>query len=263
MIIRANPLSQCDRIGIQPQVWGRPHVENHGRIEIGDRLRLNSVSARSHLVSGPRGTLRIGDDVSIDFGAGIVAHELITIGNRTRIGPFVMILDTDFHTVGRPDAVPSTTPVTIGHDVRLGAHVTILKGSRIADGATVMAGSVVAFELPAGAVAGGVPARVLTDDLAHWSRPAAPGARDGLVERLCQVIRTVFTLPAEPSLNTMREQIAGWDSLGTLRLILAVEDEFDVSLEEHDVIDAHDVAGLAAALQTRLGTVPSRRPTDW
>jgi acetyltransferase-like isoleucine patch superfamily enzyme len=39
--------------------------------------------------------------------------------------------------------------------------VTVLPGARIGAGAVIAAGSVVAGEIPAGAVAGGIPARVL------------------------------------------------------------------------------------------------------
>jgi acetyltransferase-like isoleucine patch superfamily enzyme len=40
-------------------------------------------------------------------------------------------------------------------------HVTVLKGVRIGKGTVVAAGSVVSRDLPAGVIAGGVPARVI------------------------------------------------------------------------------------------------------
>ncbi len=52
-------------------------------------------------------------------------------------------------------------PVRIGNSVWLGAKVTVLKGVSIGDGAIVGANAVVSSDLPPGAVAVGVPARVM------------------------------------------------------------------------------------------------------
>jgi acetyltransferase-like isoleucine patch superfamily enzyme len=51
--------------------------------------------------------------------------------------------------------------VTIGRDVWVGAGCVILPGVTIGDGAVLAAGSVVTKDVPAGAVVGGVPAKVI------------------------------------------------------------------------------------------------------
>ena len=51
--------------------------------------------------------------------------------------------------------------VRIGNDVWVGAGAVILPGVVVGDGAVVAAGSVVTGSVPAGMIAGGVPARVL------------------------------------------------------------------------------------------------------
>lgn len=51
--------------------------------------------------------------------------------------------------------------VTIGSDCWLGAHVCVLKGSSIRDGAVIGAGAVVKGLIPENAVAVGVPAKVI------------------------------------------------------------------------------------------------------
>ena len=51
--------------------------------------------------------------------------------------------------------------IIIGNDVWIATRVTILSGVHIGDGAVICAGSVVSHNIPAGAIAGGVPASVI------------------------------------------------------------------------------------------------------
>jgi len=57
--------------------------------------------------------------------------------------------------------IPAPTTTTIGHDVWIGMHATLLPGITVGSGATIMAGAVVASDVPPYAVVGGVPARVV------------------------------------------------------------------------------------------------------
>lgn len=153
-------LRHCSSVGKRARTRGRPFIENLGRIVIGDDFNFVSLFVQSHLVTGPSGLLEIGDSVSINFGAAISAHEHIKIGNRVRIGPYAMIMDSDYHSAKDRDERPSA-PIEIGDDVWLAGRVSVLKGSKIGAGSVITAGSVVSGEIPARVIAGGVPARVL------------------------------------------------------------------------------------------------------
>ena len=52
-------------------------------------------------------------------------------------------------------------PVKIGNNVWIGAHATILAGVTVGDNAVVAAGAVVTKDVPANAVVGGVPAKII------------------------------------------------------------------------------------------------------
>src|SRR5262249_2917988 len=139
---------------------GAPFIENLGRIVIGDDFNFVSLFVQSHLVTGHAGSLEIGNSVNINFGAAISSHERVTIGDRVRIGPYAIIMDSDYHAAKNRDDRP-TAPIVIEDDVWLAGRVSVLKGSRIGKGSVITAGSVVSGDIPAGVVAGGVPARVL------------------------------------------------------------------------------------------------------
>jgi len=238
-------LRRCDRVGRGARLAGRPYVENLGRIVIGDGLRLGSRPVASHLVTGPRGALEIGDGVTVGYGAAIAAHAHVRIEDGVWIGPFAMIMDTDFHEVGDRSAAPVSRPICIGRDARIGARVTILRGATIGEGAEVAAGSVVAGEVPAGARVAGVPARAAGATPA--SDPTLTGTRT--MPRVRRVVMRTFGLAAEPSDASGPDDIAAWDSLGTLNLLLSLEDAFCVTLRPEDLLAARRVGDLLAVVE--------------
>ena len=59
-------------------------------------------------------------------------------------------------------------PVHIGDHVWIGARAVVLKGVTIGDGAIVAAGAVVVDNVPPRALAAGVPARVVREEI-EWA----------------------------------------------------------------------------------------------
>ncbi|MEO7097579.1 MAG: DapH/DapD/GlmU-related protein [Polyangiales bacterium] len=237
-------LAPCARVGRDPRLDGKPTIGGEGRIELGDRFHLASRPMESHMVTGAGGVLVIGDDVSIAHGAAVAAHLRVTIGDRTRIAPFCVIMDTDFHVAGARDAQHDSTPVTIGRDVRIGSRVTILRGAVIGDGAEVGAGSVVSGAIPAGMRAGGVPARVL----GKVGEPDLVLPTGDDVDVPGVVMRT-FNLASPPALTSGPDQIPGWDSLGALRLVMALEDAFGMSFDNDALGKVRCVGDLVGVVE--------------
>ena len=156
-------LRRCTTVGARARTFKRPHIENGGRIVIGARVRLNSNWAPVELGTGPGGAIEIGDDVYVNYGTLVSAHQRVRVGNGVMIGNYTIIADTDIPGVGVMSSGPAldARAVEIGDRVWLAARVTVLPGTRIGAGAVVAAGSVVAGDVPPGAVVGGIPARVL------------------------------------------------------------------------------------------------------
>jgi acetyltransferase-like isoleucine patch superfamily enzyme len=156
-------LRQCDVVGANARTFFRPNVDNRGRIVIGSNVRLNSNWAPLELVTGPQGTIEIGDGVYINYGTLVAAERSVRIGPNVMVGNYSIIADTEIPGIDEPSGRPAVDarPVEIGEGAWLAARVTVLPGARIGARAVIAAGSVVAGEIPPGAVAGGIPARII------------------------------------------------------------------------------------------------------
>lgn len=107
---------------------------------------------------GQGGRLRIGPGTTLGRGAEVIAWEEVTIGRDCRLGPEVIVMDTDQHAV--PGRGLVNRPVVIGDGAWIGARAIVLKGVTIGERAVVGAGAVVTHDVPAGALAVGPAAAV-------------------------------------------------------------------------------------------------------
>jgi acetyltransferase-like isoleucine patch superfamily enzyme len=90
----------------------------------------------------------------------------VVIGDDTIIGPGFCLMagDHEFRRAGiafRASRRGRNEPVVIGRNVWIGARVLILKGVTVGDAAIIGGGAVVSRDVPAFAIALGVPARVV------------------------------------------------------------------------------------------------------
>jgi acetyltransferase-like isoleucine patch superfamily enzyme len=107
----------------------------------------------------------IGNDVYIAPGCWLQGVGGITLGDEVMLGPYT-VLATNNHTKrdGSYRFGPgSAAPISLGRGAWTGAHAVVTAGCMIGAGAAVAAGAVVTQNVPDHAVAGGVPARVLTE----------------------------------------------------------------------------------------------------
>jgi acetyltransferase-like isoleucine patch superfamily enzyme len=139
----------------------RLQVERGARLSIGANLR---VDRDAEIVVYAGATLEIGDNVYIGHGSTIACAQEIRIGAETQVGDLVSIRDMNHR---REPGVPLrlsgivTSPIRIGTNCWLGSKVTVVAGAEIGDESTIAANAVVTSRIPAGTLAGGVPARTL------------------------------------------------------------------------------------------------------
>jgi acetyltransferase-like isoleucine patch superfamily enzyme len=249
-------LRGCEHVGEGPALHGRPSIElEGGRIRIGDRFRLSSRPVASHLAAGPSGLLEIGSDVSIGHGAAIAAFERVQIGDGTHIGPYVIIMDTNFHGASGDQSVQhDCRPVTVGAGCRIGSRVTMTRGASIGDGAEILAGSVVSSAIPPGVCAAGARARIIGragDDASRWHSVAA---------LLPDVVMTALDLDAPPELFSSALSLPHWNDQDVGSLLAAIEQRFGVVLEAAVIRSAPRFADIADVVErTRNRRSPSAR----
>jgi acetyltransferase-like isoleucine patch superfamily enzyme len=141
--------------GLQLQIARRGTV-NFGRfVWIGDRSKI-----RCH-----EGEVAIGAKTVIGQECTISAYQRIRIGQECVIADRAMFIDFDHGVVEveRPIRLQGIykRDVEVGSNVWIGYGACILRGVRIGDNSIIGTNSVITKDVPANAVVGGVPARLL------------------------------------------------------------------------------------------------------
>ena len=133
----------------------------YGRLTIGRWCYIGTGNAlRCH-----EGNLRIGDKVVFGRKNTINAYLDIEIGSVCIFADWIYVCDFDhrFEDLSIPIKKQGIvkSPVRIGSDCWIGEKSTILRGVTIGDGSVVASHALVNKDVPARAVVGGVPAKVL------------------------------------------------------------------------------------------------------
>lgn len=141
--------------------WGlRLALSSRGKLHIGEEVVFERDAT---LECG--GELWIGARTIFGHHCTVAAKESIRIGRDCLIAEMVSIRDHDHRfddfSVPIREQGSACAPVVIGNGVWLAARVVVVKGVTIGDNAIIGAGAVVTKDIPAGAIAVGVPARVV------------------------------------------------------------------------------------------------------
>lgn len=135
-------------------------TDNQG-IDIGD----NVFVGRNTIIYCQNGDVEIGNKTNIGSNCQIFSARKVQIGENVLIAAYTYLvggghiyedLDIPIIEQGR-----TASGIKIGDNVWLGASVKVLDGVSIGEGAIIAAGAVVTEDIPAFAIAGGIPAKVI------------------------------------------------------------------------------------------------------
>jgi acetyltransferase-like isoleucine patch superfamily enzyme len=122
---------------------------------VGNRTKL-----RAH-----GGFIRIGSKTVLGEEITFSTYEEISIGRECVVADRAMFIDFDHVTADPEQAIRKqglySKPIKIGNNVWIGYGASILRGVTVGDGAVIGTYAVVTKDVPANAIVGGVPAKVL------------------------------------------------------------------------------------------------------
>jgi len=135
--------------------------------------QLKRLNRGPNVSFAPNVSFRNAERITLGAGTHIGEHSIVWAGNSTGriilgekclLAPNVTITASNYATVPGQfvmDQPKIEEDIVLGSDVWLGANTVVLAGVTIGDGAIVAAGAVVTRDVPAGAIVGGVPAKVI------------------------------------------------------------------------------------------------------
>jgi acetyltransferase-like isoleucine patch superfamily enzyme len=158
----------------------------HSRLILGQKQVKNSrletrILMESHTTLHVKGdfTVYCNSYIRVVSGGTLILHEgfmnegvQITCASRIEIeegcaiGRDVIIRDYDGHRI-IDENYEKAQPIHIGKHVWIGNRAIILKGVKIGDGAIIAAGAVVTGNIPPNTVVGGVPAKIIKENV-RW-----------------------------------------------------------------------------------------------
>ncbi len=120
---------------------------------------------RNTILSCKNGDIVLGARANVGFNCEIFSASHVAVGDDTLIAAYAYLVGGDHDAPDRQQPVLAqqrrSAGITVGAGSWIGAGATVLDGVRIGDRAIVGAGAVVRSDVPDGATAVGVPARLL------------------------------------------------------------------------------------------------------
>lgn len=142
--------------------YGYTHAAQRPKLSLGRDVRL---APNTSFANAER--IRLGDQVQLGARCSLWAGNTtgrIVVGDRTTFGPDCFVTAADYGLkagVRITDQPMTERDVIIGPDCWIGTKTVITAGVTLGEGCVIGAGSVVTRDVPAGAIAAGVPAKVL------------------------------------------------------------------------------------------------------
>jgi acetyltransferase-like isoleucine patch superfamily enzyme len=130
---------------------------------------------RNTILSCKNGDIELADGANVGFNCEVFSASRVRIGPSTLMAAYSYVIggDHDFSDPSRPvlEQTRKSAGISIGGGVWIGAGAKILDGVSVGDHAIVGAAAVVREDVPASAIAVGIPARVVSMRSAEPAEP--------------------------------------------------------------------------------------------
>ena len=153
------------RIGDQVVIDDNCLLDAKGSANRGITIGSGVFVGRNTILSCKNGDIDIEDGANIGFNCEIFSASAVRVGRDALLAAYCYVIggDHDFSDPSQPvlSQARRSSGISIGAGAWLGAGAKILDGVTIGDRAIVGAGAVVREAVPAGAIAVGIPAKIL------------------------------------------------------------------------------------------------------
>ena len=153
------------RIGDDAVIDDNCLIDAKGETNRGIEIGRGVFIGRNTILSCKNGDIDVEEGANIGFNCELFSASHVRIGRDTLLAAYCYVIggDHDFSDASRPVLAQGRTSagVRVGAGAWLGAGATILDGVTIGDRAIIGAAAVVRDAVPDGAIAVGVPARIV------------------------------------------------------------------------------------------------------
>ena len=140
-------------------------IDAKGDTNGGITIAAGTFIGRNTILSCKNGDIVIGEGANIGFNCEIFSAARVELGPRTLLAAYCYVIggDHDWKDAAKPvlEQGRVASGVRIGAGAWLGAGVKVLDGTAVGENAIIGAGAVVNADVPAHAIAVGMPARVV------------------------------------------------------------------------------------------------------
>jgi acetyltransferase-like isoleucine patch superfamily enzyme len=141
-------------------------IDAKGESNAGVRMGNGVFIGRNSILSCKNGDIELADGANIGFNCEVFSASRVRIGANVLMAAYSYVIggDHDFSDAARPviEQTRRSAGVSVGDGAWIGAGAKILDGVTIGEGAIIGAAAVVRDDVPARAVAVGIPARVVS-----------------------------------------------------------------------------------------------------
>ena len=144
---------------------GAPMVKLGELLEVADEYNSNGLKLQFFGVNKDKQFMpTIANTEGLNPTKYKIIRKNIFVFSGMQTGRDVCIRSYDGHTI-EEEGYKIAAPIKIGKHVWIGQGATILKGVTIGDGAIIASGALVTKDVPAHAIVGGVPAKVIKENV--------------------------------------------------------------------------------------------------